>query len=361
VPNFAFDLAPPLLGSQLPRVAGQYVARMAIQPRVRHDFNASRTKEVQFPRFRRWGERSWTKAARRRNKTSLIGTANSEGLSTTIFKMQIFENTGPSTVAGDPSTLWITKEDILFARAQLMEYGIAGFHESIGSQNLSDDYNGYLDRVHILETMNTSVKINPANKADASTLVTDKVTSSDLDRVLFQLQLRNTPVFADGFYHALMDLVMVYQLMSDTDFKQSAFALMGNAQVPVASNQGMSLMPSMIQSALSGSTAPMGRPDQTMSLTPIRPLVYKNLLIFPSNNIPKRTVNSLEASLATIFGPDTVAFGSGGKGVGVEIHSDTDFNRHFRYIWSHFFDVIYTLDDDNNSGCAVELRTFGTV
>lgn len=358
MPNFAFDIAPQLLGSVLPRFAPNYVARAAIQPTLRHDFNAGRTKRVQFPRFDRWGERSWTKTARRRQKTSLIGTANSEAISSTMFEMQLFEMTGPGALNGDASSLWITLEDILFARANLMEYGIQGFHESIGSQNLADDYNGFVDRVHILELMNTTIKLNPANKADNAVLVTDRATSADLDRALFQLQLRNTPAFRDGYYHAIADLVTVYQLLQDSDFKQSAFSLMQNQQVPLMSPSGQPTMPNMIQSPMVGAALPGIAPQ---AVSAVRPLLYKNLLIFPSNNVPKRTVNALEASLMLVFGPDSVAFGSGGRGVQIKIHNDTDFDRHFRYIWSHWFDVIYMLNDSVSSGCAVELRSFGAV
>jgi hypothetical protein len=359
--NFAFGMAPVMMGMELMRAAPRYNAQQAIQPKLKHDFDAQRTKTVEFFRFNRWAEAAMTKDARRRNKTSLIGTANSVGLQSDPIKMTIFEMTGPSAANGDPAALWITLEDILFARANLMQYGVAGFHESIGSANLADDYNAFMDRIHILETMNTTIRLNPGNKADASTLVTDRATSTDLDRMLYQLQIRNTPVFPDGLYHCLMDLVMVFHLMQDTDFKSTAFALMQNGQAPLMSQAGMSQMPSMLQVPMVGSTVPMGMPGQQSDQSPIRPLIYKNLLIFPSTNIPKRTVNSLEASLATAFGPDCVAFGSGGKGVQVKINADTDYNRHFRYIWSHFCDVQYMLNDTVSSGCAVELRSFGAV
>lgn len=358
--SFAFSIAPPLLGRELMRVAPRYNAMSAIQPVLKHDFNAARTKEVQLPRFDRWGEQAWTKESRRRNKNTLIGTANTVGLTSSIIRMQIFEMTGPSASNGDASALWITKEDMLFARANLMQYGMIGFHESIGSANLSDDYNGFMDRVHILETMNTTVKLNPGNKPDAGTLITDRLTSTDLDRALYELQIRNTPVFPDGLYHCLMDLVAVFHLMQDSDFKSSAFALMQNGQVPLMSQAGQSQMPSMLQSPMVGSAMPMGMPGQQEGI-PMRPLVYKNLLIFPSTNIPKRTVNSLSASLATAFGPQTVGYGSGGKGVEIKVNTDTDYDRHFRFIWSHFFDVAYMLNDTTSSGCAVELRSFGVV
>lgn len=355
MPTFTFDIAPPLLGSQLPRTQPQFVAAQAMQPVVVHDYNALRTKTVQLPRFKRWSsESSWTKTNRRRNKNQLIGTANSRGLTSSMITLDLFEMTGPNDEADVtlPAHLWITKEDMLFARANLMQYGVQAFHESIGSANLADDYQGYMDRIHILEAMNSTVKFNPSNKADASTLVTDKITSNDLDRIRYQLVSRNTRRFPDGYFHAILDEVMMMHLLQDADFKQFALAYIQGGQVPIASSP-------LVTVPQQTAAVPGGMPMQQFSSQPIPPILYKHFMLYSSNNVPTRTVNSLTANLGLFFGANTVGVGSGGPGVSVRVHSDTDFDRHFRYIWSHWCDVKYLLDDDTSSGCAVEARTFG--
>jgi hypothetical protein len=361
MPSFAADFVPQVMGQMLLTVAPQYNGMRVIEPQMKHDFSAMRTKTVQMNAINRWPQNGMTKTQRRRNKLSFIGTANSEGLTSRTVNMEIFELTGPSTASGDPSSLWMTMEDILYSRFNLFQDGVAGFHEAIGSRNLADDYNGTMDRISILEVMNTTIKLNPANKADASTLITDQALSRDLDRATFNMQTRNTPVFGDGLYHALVDLTYLSHLMQDTDFKQSAFALQGNAQVPVAQPMGQALLPSMFRTAMSGAQVPGGMPGPGQAVSGILPILYKNILLFPSNNIPKRVVNSLDASLCLVFGPGSVAYGSGGKGVTLKRHNDTDYDRHMRYIWSHWCDMVYQLDDSVNSGAAVELRSFGAV
>lgn len=361
MPNFAVDYVPILLGQSLLTRAPNYVALQAVQPVTKHDFAAARTKLVEFNQFKRWGPRGWTKNQRRRDKLQVLGTANSEGLSSDRFTLQIGEFTGPSRDNGDPSSLWITLEDMLYSRINLMQEGLADWHESIGSRNMADDYTGFMDRMCINETLNTTVKLNPGNKADAAVLATDKALSVDLDRAVYNLTIRNTKAFPDGLYHGLMDLVYMFHLYQDPEFKQTALALHQNAQVPISTPYGQSLLPSFLRTATPGSQVPSGMPGMGQDQSPLVPILYKNLLLYPSNNMPKRLINGFDASLCSVFGPNTVAYGSGGRGVRMKIHNDTDYNRHFRYIWSHFCDMGYLPFDNDSTGCAVELRSFGTV
>lgn len=354
MPAFVNDAVPQLLGVPLVRFSPQYNAMTAIRPQIKHDFSASRGKSVSLDKYKRWGDRGWTKNARRRDKLSLIGTANSEGLSKTQVEIRIDEYTGPSTPDGQASTLWLTKEDMLYARTQLWEYGKQAFHESIGSANLADDYQGFIDRIHLLELMNTTVKLNPSNKADNQALVTDRITTADLDRIRWNLSTRNTPRFRDtGCYHALIDETFMVHLMQDPTFLQYAIAQIQGGQIPL--NQTP-----FAQAPQAGNAVVQGQVNQ-MITTPSVPIIYRGFCLWTSNNIPKRTVNSLEASLGLFFGPDSVGLGGGGRGVEIALHNDTDFNRHFRFIWTAFMDVKYLLDDDSSTGCAVEARTFGGV
>jgi hypothetical protein len=353
MPLFMNPAVPDLLGSNLMRFAPMYVAMAAIQPQVKHKFDAVRTKTVQLERFKRFPQNAMSKLGRRRTKTQILGTANSEGLTKSLITMDIFQYTGPATSTGDPSTLWMTLEDILYARSLLWEEGLSQFHKSIGSENLADDFQCWFDSVLIGELANTTQRINPSGKLDAATVITDRITTNDLFRVRFALSNMNTPRYPDGTYHGIIDEVMLYHLLQDSDFKQYAVALIQGGAVPV--NQTP-----IIQGPQASGSMMMGMPGQRPNV-PLPPIVYQGFTLYSSNNVPKRTVNALQASLGYFFGPDSVGIGSGGRGPEVLLHSDTDFSRHYRFIHSWWGDAKYLLDDDASSGAAVELRTFGAV
>lgn len=346
---FLDDAVPAVLGSNLPRFGPQYVGIRAFQPPTVHDFAAVRTKRVQLDRFKPWGERGLTKAARRRDKTQIIGTQNGEGLTKSSTEVIIYEHTGPSTSAGEPSTLHLTREDMLYARQMLWQYGLAKFHEAIGSAQLADDFQRWFDRVIFLEMMSSTVKFNPDNKADGSVAGTDKIDSNDLAIIEYKLGKKNTPRFqSTGKYHFTMSLEMLTHLFQDSDFKQTARAVLQGGQVPVEQSplyRGMNAMPMQIT----------GMPIQPDMFSPIS---YGGFLIFPSNNLPTRTVNGQTGYIGLAGGPGAVGIGSGGRGPVVEVDSQTDFNRHFHFIWSWWGDIVYLLDDDDSSGTVVEARTF---
>ena len=343
-----------IMGVPLVRFSPQYVFADAIQLKVKHDFNAQPGQFVELDQFKRWGNRGFTKAARRRAKNTLIGTANSEGLSKSIVRLTVEEYTGPQTPDGtQASALWLTKSDLRYARTKLWQEGMLGFHDAVGSANLADDYQGWFDAILAQELMRTTVKFNPAGVVDGSVTTNSKITSADLDRIRYQLSSRNTPRFQDGFYHAVVDETMMVHLMQDSDFKTFAIAMLQGGAVPI--NQTP-----MVAAQQAGNAAVRGVLGQFIT-TPAVPIQYKGFLIWSSNNVPTRTVNSITASLGLFFGPDSVGLGSGGRGIEIALHNDTDYNRHFRFIWSTFMDVQYLLDDDNNTGCAVEARTYGTV
>lgn len=334
------------------RFAPAYVANQVFQAPMVHDYAAVRTKTVQLDRFKPWGEKGLTKAARRRDKTQLIGTANAESLGKTTKTISIHEHTGPSDAAGNASTLHITKEDLLYSRQMLMQYGLQKFHESIGSGNLADDFQRWWDRIHYLEAMNTTQKYNAGNKADAATLVTDKFSSDDLMNIKYKLAVKNTPRFSDGTYHGAISEEMLNHLSQDDDFKNFARAIIQGGQVPF--QQGYEgYGPQSIGQNITG------MPTQGNQALP--PIVYQGFTLFPSNNLPTRTVNSLTAYLGIFTGPGAIGIGSGGRGPVIEVDSQTDFNRHFHFIWSWWGDIIYLLDDDDSSGCTVEARTYAAV
>jgi hypothetical protein len=349
---FLDDAVPGVLGQNLMRFAPAYSALKVFQPPMVHDYAAVRTKSVQLDRFKPWGEKGLTKNARRRDKTSIIGTANAEGLAKSTKSISIFEHSGPSDVNGNPSTLHLTKEDMLYARQMLWQYGIQKFHESVGSANLADDFQRWFDRIHYLEAMNTTQKYNAGNKLDAATVAADKFTSNDLMNIKYKLAKKNTPRFADGTYHGAISEEMLAHLLTDADFKNFAIATIQGGQVP-ASQSYQGFGPQSIGQSI------QGVPSQNGQELP--PIVYQGFTLFPTNNLPTRTVNGLTAYLGIFTGPSAIGIGSGGRGPVVEVDSSTDFNRHFHFIWSWWGDIVYLLDDDDSSGCTVEARTFQAI
>jgi hypothetical protein len=351
---FLDDAVPAVLGRNLMRFAPAYTAMQVFQPPTVHDYAAVRTKQVQLDRFKSWGEKGLTKGARRRDKNAIIGTANAEALGKSTKTVAIYEHTGPSDALGNASTLHLTKEDMLYARQMLWQYGIQKFHESVGSANLADDFQRWFDRIHYLEAMATTVKRNPTGKADAATLITDKFTSNDLMAIRYQMAKKNTPRFQDGTYHGAISEEMLFHLMQDDDFKNFARALIQGGQQPVQQAY-QHFGPQSLSTAVSG------MPTNGMDTPALPPIIYQGFTLFPSNNLPTRTVNSLTAYLGIFTGPGAVGIGSGGRGPVVEVDSQTDFNRHFHFIWSWWGDVVYLLDDDDNSGCTVEARTYAAI
>lgn len=350
---FLDDAVPAVLGRNLTRFAPHYCAMKVFQPAIVHDFNAIRTKKVQLDRFKNWGERGLTKSARQRDKTTLIGTGRAEGLTKSTKEIVIYEYTGPSDVNGNASTLHLTKEDMLYARQMLWQYGLAKFHEAIGSANLADDFQRWFDRVHYWEAMGTTLKYNAGNKADGSVSTSDKLTTADLMAIRYLLSKRNTRRFADGTYHGAISEEMLYHLLQDADFKNYALALLQGGAVPIGQTP-------LINGPQGSGAVVTGMPMQqpTMMLPPI---VYQGFTLFPTNNLPTRTVNSITAYIGLFCGPGAIGIGSGGRGPVVEVDSQTDFNRHFHFIWSWWGDIKYLLDDDDSSGAVVEARSYGTV
>lgn len=345
---FLDDAVPAVLGQNLARFAPQYTALRAIQPPTVHDFAAVRTKIVQLDRFIPWGERGLTKTARRRDKSTIIGTSNAEALTKLSKQVQIFEYTGPSDTAGNASTLHLTKEDMLYARQMLWQYGLQRFHEAIGSAQLADDFQRWFDRTLILELGNSTTTFNPDNKADGSVASGDKIDTNDLSIIEYKLGKLNTSRFADGYYHGIISLEMLTHLFQDSDFKQTARAVLQGGQIPVEQSPlyaGMQNQGTMIS----------GMPMQPNMMAPI---VYGGFMMFPSNNIPSVTVNSQTGYQGFFFGPNAVGIGSGGRGPVIEVDSQTDFNRHFHFIWSWWGDMLYLLDNNDASGTVVRARTY---
>lgn len=354
MPLFVEGIVPQLMSAPLLAFVNNYQAANAIQPRVVHDFAASRGKQVHIDRFKPWGERGLSLLARVRDKQQIIGTQNSEGLSKSTRIVQLDEFTGPSTITGEPSTLHISYEDMVYARNRLWDYGLMAFHESIGSMNLADDYARWNDRSMVERLMQCQFKFNPGDKSDNNVQATDKISRSDLLVTKERLAFFNTPRFPDGTYHYLISERQFRHLQEDPDFVKYA----------IATVQGGSLPPMNAYPAYGPSGQPMVASGlgPRMMQQPLAPVVFEGFTFYPTNNLPTRLITTSNgpriAHLGFAFGPDSVGIGSGGRGPQVKLNNNTDFERHFHFIWQWYGQYVYMLDDDEASGICVEVRTY---
>lgn len=351
MPLFVEGAVPQLMSVPLTTLTGNYQARKAIMPATKHDFAQSRGKYIQIDRFKTWNRSNITKLGYSREKTQILGTRNSEGLEKSSRTVKLQEFTGPSTAEGEPSTLHLTYEDMMYARNQLWQYGLAQFHQSIGSMNLADNYAAFDDRSLVEELMRCRYKFNPGAKADANVIGTDKITRTDLLRIRELLSTLNTPRFpGTDRYHFLISERTFRHLCEDEKFYSFALAsIQGGGPVELAGSQGRG-----VNIATGLGPLMMGRP--------MPPVDYEGFLFFVSNTLPRRVIQTAGgpqvANLGFAFGPDSVGLASGGRGPQVKVHTDTDFDRHFHFIWQCYCQYEYMLDDDENSGICVEVRTY---
>jgi hypothetical protein len=352
---------PQLLGSRLATRTGNFQARRAVAPISVHDFDATRGRQVQLDRFQTFGERGLSKQQRSRNKSQIIGTNNTESLGKSTHLVTLTEFTGPSTTTGEAACLHLTDEDMRYARHLLWQFyqqgehelGLERFHESIGSMALADDFARFDDRALVEELARSIFRYNPSARTDTNVLATDRFATSDLRLVAEQLATLNTPRFPDGFYHGLISERMMRHLREDPLFQQFAIAL-------VQGSNPLQMSPVVTNPAGQGQMATgMGpRPDTN----PLPPVYYEGFLLFPTNTLPTRLIataggNRL-ASLGYFFGPGSVGVAGGRSGPRVYANDNTDYKRHWFYIWRMFGQYEYLLDDNEFSGCAIEARTY---
>lgn len=352
---------PQLLGSRLATRTGNFQARQAVQPISVHDFDATRGRQVQLDRFQTFGERGLSKQQRSRNKAQIIGTNNTESLGKKSHLVTLTEFTGPSTSTGEPACLHLTDEDMRYARQVLWQFynngnhelGLERFHESIGSMALADDFARFDDRAIVEELARAVFRMNPDAKTDSNVLATDKFDTGDLRLIAEQLSSLNTARFPDGFYHALVSERMMRHLREDPLFQQYAIAM-------IQGSNPMNLSPVVANQSSQGQVATgMGPRRDTM---PLPPVYYEGFLLFPTNTLPTRLVATSSgnrlAHLGYFFGPGTVGVAGGRSGPRVYSHDDTDYKRHWFYIWRMYGQYEYLLDDDEFSGACIEGRTY---
>jgi hypothetical protein len=363
---FLEGFVPAQMGAVLRAAKPNYVARQAIQPLFAWDFMAQRGKEVIVKRPNYWSRRGKTLSNYTRQATQILGTENNEPLSTTDIRLNLRELTGPSVPGTNtPSSLRITKQDMLFARMNLYNsQNLQTFHDSIGSMQLAEDYQSFEESVLLQEMMRTGTKYNPGGAADNATYPTVADAQFQCVRDLLEIGKRmsenNTPKFADGFYHALVSPTMFKHILADSDFRETQRSIIvasGFQQVSPAASP-------LINTAKAIST-PSG-----ITISPAAdPIVYGNfrmwecqllgdLAVSTTSQITAGGLTNRTAQLGLFFGAGAVAEAQGGPGPQVLYYGQTDYGRIFNFIWQKYWDIKYCLDDSPNSGICVEARTY---
>jgi hypothetical protein len=231
-------------------------------------------------------------------------------------------------------------QSILKAQRMLYQVGVQGFHESIGSLNLLDDYRRWRDRVWINEALKSPHTYNPGGQADETTYGASSSVEvegkfdikQDLLTIVEGLRSnpRLAPTYADGNYRCLCSPRFMKHLRQDTDFREVArypgfqgyqpnMAIYGGPQYMQANTpQGMPVMPSGF--------------------------VYEGVRFFESANMPTEVVDiafgaasytsqTTEAHLGIFAGPQALGIGIGGQQAQVLLNNNDDFNRFIIAIW----------------------------
>lgn len=350
-----------LLSALLPTRTRYYTMRRALGVVPIWNPNVTLGQYAQIKRFPTLGDRALTKAQRTRQKDQIIGTNRTVSVDPRVRQVKVREFTGPSTVDGLPACLHITEADMRFAVHDLWQRARRGdhmgaleeFHQSIGSMLLSDDYARFDDRTLALEVMRCVFKYNPGAKADLNVLNTDKVTVADLRRIGEQLSRCNTGFFRGGKWHIAADIRWVRHLKEDPEFREFAIALIQGGNNPQ--------MSPVVSPPLPGGmlATGMGPVEDTEP-----PMIYEFEMfrIFPSNTLPTVQITTtngpLNAYLALAFGPGTVGEVVADRGPNVRPYENRDYGRNEFLIWQQFGEREYMLDDDEHSGCAIEIRTY---
>ncbi|MEM9482118.1 MAG: hypothetical protein AAGA83_00345 [Cyanobacteria bacterium P01_F01_bin.116] len=316
---------------------------MAFEPVVVHDFAKLPGETVQLDRYSFWGNPG-TKDSRQREASETIGTAKSRALTKEKITVTLREYTGPADPddTSAPSTFKIPKQTLIRAQRALYQYGVPGFHQSIGSLTLLDDYRRWRDRVWLNEALKSDNTYNPGGQADStgygggtSAEVEGKFTvKEDLLTIVQEMRSRNVPTFADGNYRAICSPKFMKHLRQDSDFREvSRYPGFPGLMLPNGSpNMAIFGGPQYMQpNNIQGQhTMPTG-------------FLFEGVRFFESNNMPTETVNinfgdgytnqTNVAELGIFFGPQALGIGVGGQNAQVLLNNNDDFARFIIAIW----------------------------
>ena len=353
---------PKILGAELYRPHPAYIAEMAVEPVVVHDFTRQPGQTVQLDRYKFWGTPG-TKDSRERIADQTIGTANSRNITKEKVLVVLKEYTGPAD-PGDPtqpSTFKIARETLVTAQRLLLDTGnLNMFHQSIGSLTLLDDYRRWRDRVFIDElakaeangaasTTQGGYYFAGGKTKDSSGRVSYTGTeygnetqqfhvSTDLLTVVKDLRKRNVPTFGDGLYRCICDPTFMMHLRRDNDFREIA-RYAGNP------GQGMYMGNPMLPNNSSFFQGPQAGQGYFLAGEPVMPtgVIFEGVKFFESTNFPTKNVNasfdggstyaSKEVAQGYFFGPQSIGVGIGGPNAQVLINNNDDFSRFIILIW----------------------------
>jgi hypothetical protein len=354
---------PKILGAELYRPHPAYIAEMAVEPVVVHDFTRQPGQTVQLDRYKFWGTPG-TKDSRERIADQTIGTANSRNITKEKVLVVLKEYTGPAD-PGDPtqpSTFKIARETLVTAQRLLLDTGnLNMFHQSIGSLTLLDDYRRWRDRVFLDELAKADANgaasgtqggyyFAGGKTKDSSNRVSYTATeyqnevqqfhvSTDLLTVVKDLRKRNVPTFADGLYRCICDPTFMMHLRRDADFREIA-RYSGNP------GQGMYMAGNpMMPNNASFYMGPQAGQAYFLAGEPVMPtgVQFEGVKFYESTNFPSKNVSasfdggssyaSKEVAQGFFFGPQAVGVGIGGPNAQVLINNNDDFSRFIILIW----------------------------
>ena len=353
---------PKILGAELYRPHPAYIAEMAVEPVVVHDFTRQPGQTVQLDRYKFWGTPG-TKDSRERIADQTIGTANSRNITKEKVLVVLKEYTGPAD-PGDPtqpSTFKIARETLITAQRLLLDSGnLNMFHQSIGSLTLLDDYRRWRDRVFIDElakaeangaasttqggyyfaggkTKDSSGRI-AYTTSEYSNEVQQFQVKTDLLTIVKDLRKRNVPTFADGLYRCICDPTFMMHLRRDADFREIA-------RYAGAPGQGMYMGNPMMPDNASFYMGPQAGQGYFLAGEPVMPtgVQFEGVKFFESTNFPTKSVqasftdvpsySAQEVAQGYFFGPQSIGVGIGGPNAQVLINNNDDFSRFIILIW----------------------------
>ena len=355
---------PKILGAELYRPHPAYIAEMAVEPVVVHDFTRQPGQTVQLDRYKFWGTPG-TKDSRERIADQTIGTANSRNITKEKVLVVLKEYTGPAD-PGDPtqpSTFKIARETLITAQRLLLDSGnLNMFHQSIGSLTLLDDYRRWRDRVFIDELAKAEANGEasttqggyyfPGGKAkDSSGRISYTAAEytadvqqfqvrTDLLNVVKDLRKRNVPTYSDGLYRCICDPTFMMHLRRDPDFREIA-RYAGNP------GQGMYMGNPMMPNNSSFYMGPQAGQGYFLAGEPVMPtgVQFEGVKFFESTNFPSKTISTTfasdgantfsnqEVAQGYFFGPQSIGVGIGGPNAQVLINNNDDFSRFIILIW----------------------------
>jgi len=376
-----------VIGAELYRTHASYIARWVLQPRIVHDFQQAPGTRVRMKKFAYWNDNgSYNLDARSRNPQQVLGTGGARGLTEENIEISLKEMTGPSSgnIANpsEPGVLKISTFDIITAQRDLYQMAQATqFHDSIGSNNLINDYQATEDGIYLNLALSANPftstggqmasdtrggYLNPNGVANGGTYNTTTGIPKidivrDVTKVVADMHQRMVPPFQSNYgdcYHALCTPGFLRHLRQDPEFRK----VVQYPGYPVQALQynNSPTLPDMVpliewtqnpnqlvrDGYLAGQTG--------FGMTRVLPtgILFEGVRWFVTNNLSKIPVQLTTSGLssygysdgtavrnadyAIIFGRDVIGEAVWGNGPTVRIKDETDYQRFLFAIWHKY-------------------------